>query len=54
MEAAFPMAAVAIALWSSSSEVGKHMLAHFHSMCPCLVPLYIHKTSDMTDTDLMK
>jgi nucleoporin GLE1 len=54
MEAAFPLAAVAIGVWSRCPEVGELLLAHFHSMCPCLVPLYIQKTSDMTEVDYMK
>ena len=51
MEAAFPLAAVAIGLWTKYPEVGEHILAYFHATSPCLVPLYIKKTSDMTDTN---
>lgn len=54
IETAFPLAAAAIGLWSKYPEIGELLLAHFHSTCPCLVPLYVKKTSDMTDVDHMK
>ena len=53
-EAAFPLAAVAIGMWSKYPELGEHILAHFHSSCPILVPLYVQKSSDMTDVDYMR
>lgn len=54
MEAAFPLAAVAIGLWSKFPEIGEHILGHIHSSCPILVPLYVQKTSGMTEVDYMK
>ncbi len=54
IEAAFPLAAVSIGLWSNFPEIGDHMLAHFHSICPILVPLYVKKSGDMTDVEHMK
>ena len=31
-----------------------YILAHFHSDCPILVPMYLQKSSEMTDTDYMR
>lgn len=53
-EAAFPIAAVAIGLWSKFPEVGEHLLAHFYSVCPILIPMCVQKSKDMTDTDYMR
>ena len=50
-EAAFAVAAVAVAMASAYPCVKELMLCHFHSMCPILVPFYIPKPSDVSDDD---
>lgn len=53
-DAAFPVASVAMGVWSIHPVVGEHVLAHFHSVCPILVPMYIRKSGDMTEADHMR
>ena len=53
-EAAFPIAAVAVGIWNEFPDVGDLILAHFHSACPVLVPLYIPRSKDMSEADHMK
>ena len=48
-EAAFPIAAVAVGVWNEFPDVGDLILAHFHSACPVLVPLYIPRSRDMSE-----
>lgn len=43
-KSAFPIAALAIGVWSAFPDVGDLMLAHFYKACPFLVPFYIPKT----------
>ena len=50
-EAAFAVAAVAVALAAAYPHVKELMLCHFHSMCPILVPFYIPEPSDISDED---
>lgn len=49
--AAFPIATVAIGIWSAFPEVGELILAHFYKECPFLVPLYIPQSEGMSDAD---
>lgn len=53
-EAAFPISAVAVGIWSEFPDVGELILAHFYSTCPVLVPLYIPRSKDMSEVDYMK
>jgi nucleoporin GLE1 len=52
--AAFPIATVAIGIWSSFPEVGDLILSHFYKQCPFLVPLYIPQAEGTSDTDYFK
>jgi nucleoporin GLE1 len=40
-ESAFPLAAVATAVWQLLPEVGQLLMAHFYSICPYTVPFCI-------------
>jgi nucleoporin GLE1 len=53
-EAAFPISAVAVGISSEFPDVGDLILAHFYSMCPVLVPLYIPRSKGMSEVDHMK
>ena len=48
---AFPIAAVAIGIWSTFPDVGELILAQFYEQCPFLVPFYIPKTAGLSDTE---
>lgn len=50
-EAAFPLAAVAIALWSQFSDFGKLLEAYFHRYCPYLVPMMLPQKEGQTDKE---
>lgn len=50
-ESAFPVAAVALALWAEFPQFGELLLAHFYSKCPFLVPYYAPRSSDTSDRD---
>ena len=50
-EAAFAVAAVAVAMASAYPRVKNLMLCHFHSICPVLVPFYIPKPSGVSEED---
>ncbi|XP_046557631.1 mRNA export factor GLE1-like [Haliotis rubra] len=50
-ESAFAIAMVAAGLWLEHSDIGDLMMAHFHSFCPYIVPLYIPKDSSMSSQD---
>ena len=50
-EAAFAVAAVAIAMAVSFPRVRDFIVAHFYSSCPILVPIYIPKTGDISEDD---
>ena len=54
IQAAFPVAALAVGLWTEFKEVGHHLLAHFYSVCPVLVPMYVSRTKDMSEAEYMK
>lgn len=50
-EAAFPLAAVAVALWSQFPEFGKLLEAYFHRQCPYLVPMFLPQKQGQTDKE---
>ncbi|XP_067685527.1 mRNA export factor GLE1-like [Haliotis asinina] len=50
-ESAFAIAMVAAGLWLEHNDIGDLMLAHFHSFCPYIVPLYIPKDSSMSSQE---
>ncbi|KPJ13921.1 Nucleoporin GLE1 [Papilio machaon] len=50
-EAAFPLAAVAVALWSQFPEFGKLLEANFHRQCPYLVPMLLPQKQGQTDKE---
>ena len=51
VSSAFPIAAVAIGVWSSFPDVGDLILMRFYEECPFLVPFYIPKAAGMTDAE---
>ncbi len=53
-QAAFPVAALAVGMWTEFNEIGHHLLAHFYSVCPILVPMYVNRTKDMSEAEYMK
>lgn len=50
-EAAFPLAAVTVALWSQFPEFGKLLEAYFHRQCPYLVPMFLPQKEGQTDKE---
>ncbi|CAH2094728.1 unnamed protein product [Euphydryas editha] len=50
-EAAFPLAAVTVALWSQFAEFGKLLQANFHRQCPYLVPMMLPQKEGQTDKE---
>ncbi|XP_026494342.2 mRNA export factor Gle1 [Vanessa tameamea] len=50
-EAAFPLAAVTVALWSQFPEFGKLLEAYFHRQCPYLVPMMLPQKEGQTDKE---
>ncbi|CAG9789427.1 unnamed protein product [Diatraea saccharalis] len=50
-EAAFPLAAVAVALWSQFPTFGKLLEANFHKQCPYLVPMFLPQKEGQTDME---
>ena len=53
-QAAFPLAALAVGIWTDFEEVGQYMLAHFYSVCPVLVPMYVTRTNNMSEAEYMR
>lgn len=51
VSSAFPIAAVAIGVWSSFPDVGDLILMRFYEECPFLVPFYIPRAAGMTDAE---
>ena len=47
-ESAFPVAAVAVGVWSECPAVGDLLLAYFHRRCPYLVPYHVPKQAGQT------
>lgn len=50
-EAAFPLAAVTVALWSQFPEFGNLLEAYFHRQCPYLVPMFLPQKEGQTDKE---
>lgn len=50
-EAAFPLAAITVALWSRFPEFGKLLEAYFQRQCPYLVPMFLPQKEGQTDKD---
>ncbi|XP_068619168.1 mRNA export factor Gle1 [Battus philenor] len=50
-EAAFPLAAVVVALWSQFPEFGKLLEANFHRQCPYLVPMLLPQKEGQSEKD---
>ncbi|KAI5635888.1 GLE1-like domain-containing protein [Phthorimaea operculella] len=50
-EAAFPLAAVTVALWAQFPEFGKLLEAYFHRHCPYLVPMFLPQKEGQTDKE---
>lgn len=50
-EAAFPLAAITVALWSQFSELGTLLEANFDQLCPYLVPMFLPQKQNQTDKD---
>lgn len=50
-EAAYPLAAVTVALWSQFPEFGKLLEANFHRQCPYLVPMMLPQREGQTDKE---
>ncbi|CAG0879253.1 unnamed protein product [Darwinula stevensoni] len=50
-EAAFPLAAVIIALWHHHPQLGDLLLANFYEHCPYLLPYYVPKLQGQTDQE---
>ncbi|CAG9565611.1 unnamed protein product [Danaus chrysippus] len=50
-DAAFPLAAVTVALWSQFPEFGKLLEAYFHRFCPYLVPMLLPQKEGQTDKE---
>ena len=53
-KAAFPIAAVAVGIWSMFPDCGELMLSHFYAKCPYLVPFYVPKGKNMPTIDYCK
>lgn len=47
-EAAYPLAAVTVALWSQFPQFGRLVEANFHRYCPYLVPMYLPQKEGQT------
>ncbi|CAH0400581.1 unnamed protein product [Chilo suppressalis] len=50
-EAAFPLAAVTVALWSQFPTFGKLLEANFHRQCPYSVPMFLPQKEGQTDME---
>ena len=53
-EAAFPIAAVILGVWSRHPNLGDFLLSHFHDVCPILVPLQIPTPPKISEKDFKK
>lgn len=53
-DAAFPLAAVVIALWNDHEDFGELFLAHLHEACPFSVPIFIPQQEGQSDEDYYK
>ncbi|KOB59582.1 putative class A rhodopsin-like G-protein coupled receptor GPRpgn [Operophtera brumata] len=50
-EAAFPLAALTVALWAQFPDFGKLIEAYFHKLCPYLVPMFLPQREGQTDKE---
>lgn len=50
-EAAFPLAAVTVALWSQFPVFGRLLEANFHRQCPYIVPMFLPQKEGQTDKE---
>ena len=50
-EAAFPIAAVALALWDKFPDFGQLLQAYFFEFCPMLAPFYPQRLAGQTDKE---
>lgn len=53
-EAAFPIAAVAVALWNDFPEFGNILLANFRVTCPFIIPAFFPQLTGQSDKDYYK
>ncbi|XP_062518503.1 mRNA export factor GLE1-like [Corticium candelabrum] len=53
-ESAFPLAAVATAVWKLYPELGHLLLAHFYIACPYIIPFYMPRNRNQLEGDYMK
>ena len=51
---AFPIAVVAVGIWTLFPDCGQLILAHFYNNCPYLVPFYIPFTKNMDPLEYHK
>jgi len=54
IQAVFPISALTVGIWTEFEELGHYLLAHFYSVCPVLVPMYLNKTKDISEADYLK
>lgn len=50
-EAAYPLAAVTVALWAQFPYFGKLVEAYFHRLCPYLVPMFLPQKEGQSDKE---
>lgn len=50
-EAAYPLAAVTVALWAQFPHFGKLVEVYFHRLCPYLVPMFLPLKEGQTDKE---
>lgn len=53
-EAAFPLASIAVALWSQFPELGMLLEANFNHECPYLVPMFLPQMKGQSDKEFYK
>ena len=51
---AFPVAAVAVALWSDFPDFGELLLAHFRRACPYILPVFLPRLEGQTNEEYYK
>ncbi|XP_050079784.1 mRNA export factor Gle1 [Anopheles maculipalpis] len=52
--AAFPVAAIAVALWQRFPDFGRFFLAYLHRECPYLVPYYLPQLEGQSQEEFLK
>ncbi|XP_064618494.1 mRNA export factor GLE1-like [Lineus longissimus] len=53
-ESAFAIAAVCVGVWALIPEVGDLILAHFHALCPYIVPYYVPREEGQSSEEYYK